>query len=70
VRQPKKPKPVYSLPVEIEHNGTKYSGTYTLEGQIVTVNTLHGSKSGRLGALDPERIARQLLWEIVGVDGR
>jgi hypothetical protein len=52
--------------VRIELGGQSYEGTYTLDGPMVTVQTLTlGVKSARLGDSPPELFAKGVLAELV-----
>jgi hypothetical protein len=42
-RQPKPPP--YQQPIEIELGGKTYRGTYAIEGGMITVRSLDGSKT-------------------------
>ena len=57
--------------VQIEVDGTRYEGTYTVDGQIIIVDSLLlGSRRGRLGDGAPEIQARILLLELVHLNDR
>ena len=52
--------------VQLELDGRHYAGTYTVDGPMVTVDTLLlGFRSGLLGDRAPEVAARVLLLELV-----
>lgn len=52
--------------VQIEVDGKRYEGTYTVDGSIVSVDTLLlGSRRGTLTDGSPESVARVLLLELV-----
>ena len=57
--------------IHIEVNGVHYGATYTVDGQVVTVDTLLlGSRRGRLGDDSPEIVAKVLLLELVHMNDR
>ena len=52
--------------IQIEVNGERYEGTYTVDGSIVAVDTLLlGSRRGSVSDGSPATIARVLLLELV-----
>ena len=52
--------------VQLEFDGRHYAGTYTVDGAMVTVDTLLlGSRTGAVGDRTPEVAARVLLLELV-----
>jgi hypothetical protein len=52
--------------VHIEVNGVHYGATYTVDGPVITVDTLLlGSRSRRLDGAAPEVAAKVLLLELV-----
>ena len=54
--------------VEVERDGNRYVGKYRVEGGIITVlyyGDGGGDKATQVGNLEPERLARLLLLEIV-----
>lgn len=53
-------------PVEVEVDGTRFSGWYTVQSGVITVRTvLHGSEATHVGGSTPEVLARMLLHELV-----
>lgn len=53
--------------VTVEHEGKKYSATYWVERDILTVSSFDlGQKSTQLGGMTPLVLARLLLHEIIG----
>jgi hypothetical protein len=53
-------------PVQIEVDGGRYEGTYTIDGPAVTVDTLlFGVKRALIGDRSPEIAARVALLELV-----
>ena len=60
----KKP-PRFRYEITIEHNGKPYTGSYTVQSGIVTVDSMYGRKSTQVGGSDAERIARLMLGELV-----
>jgi hypothetical protein len=51
--------------IEIEFDGERHEGTYTLDGPMVTVQSLLlGTRRAPLGDGSPEAIARLLLAEL------
>ena len=59
-------RPPVGRSVQIEVDGTRYEGTYTVDGSIVTVDTLLlGSRRGTVNDGSPEIVAKILLLELV-----
>lgn len=57
--------------IQIEVDGQRYEGTYTVDGSIVSVDTLLlGSRRGTFTDGSPETVARVLLLELVHLSGR
>ena len=57
--------------VQIEVDGMRYEGTYTVDGSIVSVDTLLlGSRRGTVTDDSPEVVARVLLLELVHLNER
>ena len=59
--------------VRIDHEGKTYTGSYTVEGGMITVSYGDLRKTTQLGgsASHPTSLARLLLWEMVkGVEPR
>ena len=57
--------------VQIEVDGVRYQGTYTVDGSIVSVDTLLlGSRRGTCTDGAPEIVARVLLLELVHLNER
>jgi hypothetical protein len=55
-----------SHPIEIEVDGKRFEGRYSVESGVITVWTvLHGREATQLGGSSPERLARILLHELV-----
>jgi hypothetical protein len=62
-RQPKPPP--YQQPIEIELGGKTYRGTYAIEGGMITVRSLDGSKTTHASATgNNEALAKIMLGEI------
>ena len=49
----------------VEHDRKQYTGSYTVESDVVTVSSMYGSKSTQLGGSPSERVASWLLRELV-----
>ena len=57
--------------IHIEVDGVHYGATYTVDGQVVIVDTLLlGSRRGRLSDDPPEIVAKLLLLELVHLNER
>jgi len=57
--------------VQIEVDGVRYEGTYTVDGSLVSVDTLLlGSRRGACVDGSPEVVARVLLLELVHLNER
>jgi hypothetical protein len=54
-----------SYPVQVEVDGTSYSGTYTVQGRIITVTLGTLERSRQLGGMAGEVLAMNLLREMV-----
>ena len=52
-------------PITCEFEGKTYKGTYWVGGKVLTVATAGGSKSKRVGTMEPEEFSVQLLRELV-----
>ena len=64
-------RPPAARSVQIEVNGVRYEGTYTVDGSIVSVDTLLlGSRRGTCTDGSPETVARVLLLELVHLNER
>ena len=64
-------RPPVGKSVQIEVNGERYEGTYTVDGSIVCVDTLLlGSRRGTLTDGSPETAAKVLLLELVHLHQR
>jgi len=63
-------KPLSWAPVEIERDGKKYGGRYTVDGRLVTVVYNGRTKSTPLGGSGGYAIATALLSELVGAATR
>jgi len=64
-------RPPAGRPVCIELHGKRHEGTYTVDGPMVTVQTLTlGDKTAPLGDSPPIALARLLLAELVYDDER
>ena len=50
--------------VEIDWEGKPYRGWYSVEGDVVIVNSLDGTKRALLQGSAPPRLARMLLTEL------
>jgi hypothetical protein len=50
--------------VTAECDGKTIKGSYRKIGNMVTVKTLHGSKTTQLGGLTPDYLAKMLLREL------
>lgn len=61
----KKSKPRLRSNITVEFDGKKHSAEYTIESDIVTVTSGHGSKSTQEGGSPSEVIARMLFKEIL-----
>lgn len=58
-------RPPVGTPIEIDFDGRHYEGTYTVDGPMVTVQSLAlGVKRGHLGDGVPVVLARLLLAEL------
>ena len=62
-REPRRPEHV-----EIEIDGTRYSGTYTVDGGGVHVSSNFGSKSAHNGSISHIELAKLLLLELVPIE--
>jgi hypothetical protein len=52
--------------VEVTHKGRRYTGTYaTHDGMVTVQSALHGEKSGQLGALPADWLAKRMLRELL-----
>ena len=51
-------------PVQVEVDGTPYSGTYTVQGRIITVTLGTLERSRQLGGMSGEVLAMNLLREM------
>lgn len=70
-RQKSIERPPVARSVQIELDGRRYEGTYTVDGPVVIVDTLLlGSRSRRLSDDAPEIVAKQLLLELVHLSER
>ena len=59
-------RPPVGRSIRIEFDGQHYEGTYTVDGPVITVETLTlGSRRARLGDAVPEALAKLLLAELV-----
>ena len=47
------------------HEGKRYSGRYSVDGDIVTVSTSVGLRSAHIGGMTAYGIARRLLLEMI-----
>ena len=56
--------------IELKIAGRTYSGVFELNGDVVTVTTDFGKKSGQVGWLAPDRVARWLLQQLVTAEMR
>ena len=57
--------------VQIEVDGMRYEGTFSVNGPIITVDTLLlGSRHATLVSDAPEIVAKQLLLELVHLNER
>lgn len=57
--------------VQIEVDGQRFEGTYTVDGAIVSVDSLLlGNRRGPLGDAPPEIVAKLLLLELVHLNDR
>jgi hypothetical protein len=54
-----------SNPITIEVNGQSVNGRYTVRGGMITVSTIHGSKTTQVGNMNTEALAKMLLRELV-----
>jgi hypothetical protein len=61
----KKRRPLPHYTVEVEHNGKRHQGEYTVSGGVVTVTYYRATNSALNRGLHPEIEARQLLIEIL-----
>ena len=52
-------------PVEIDYVGCKHVGSYSVEGEIVTVSTPWGSKSSNFLGLTASLVARLMFRELL-----
>jgi hypothetical protein len=66
--------PSVPVPIEIDHNGKTYKGTYTIDAtsDMITVTYDGWGKIAQLGGLAsaPESLARIMLHELVTKDER
>ena len=53
-----------SIPVSIEWEGKKYSGSYYVEKKVITVSGDWGMKSTQVGHSPPELLAQIMLREL------
>ncbi|SAK70291.1 hypothetical protein AWB82_04207 [Caballeronia glebae] len=51
--------------INITVNGMLYTGRFTLDSNVVTVQSAYGKKSTQLGRLAPVTVAEMLLRELV-----
>ena len=51
--------------VELQLDGTRYVGSYSIDGDVITVVYGSSSKSTQVGDSSPKRIATMLLRELV-----
>jgi hypothetical protein len=59
-------RPPIARSVQIEVDGTRYEGTYTVDGPVVSVESLLlGGRRGHVDDRPPEVIAKVLLLELV-----
>ena len=64
-------RPPVGRTVQIEVNGERYEGTYTVDGSVVSVDTLLlGSRRGTVTNGSPATTARVLLLELVHLNQR
>ncbi len=54
-----------SQTVSVESGGKKYSATYYVKNDVITVSTFTGSKSTQLAGLEAETLAKLLLGELI-----
>ena len=63
--------PIAGRGIRIEFDGQHYEGTYTVDGPVITVESLlFGSKRAQLGDASPEALAKLLLAELVHESAR
>jgi len=55
----------HSIPVDVEIAGQSYSGSYTVDGSVVTARWNGWTDSTQAGAAGPEIIAKSLLRGLV-----
>lgn len=58
-------KPPTRHPITCEFDGETHKATYWVAGKILTVATRRGGNSKKVGTMEPEVLARQLLLELV-----
>ena len=64
-------RPPVGRSVQIEVDGERYEGTYTVDGSIVSVDTLLlGSRRGTVTDGSPATVAKVLLLELVHLSKR
>ena len=57
--------PARFIPFSINLSGTRWSGDWTVSGQVLQVGSAYGSAERVLGRRKPEVLARELLVEIL-----
>lgn len=63
--------PIVGRGIRIEFDGQHYEGTYTVDGPVITVESLRfGSKRARRGDALPEALAKLLLAELIHESAR
>jgi hypothetical protein len=60
-----RPPPLPSRDVEIEIDGRRHSGRYTVDRDVLTVSHANGQIATQVGNTPVENLARQLLSELV-----
>jgi hypothetical protein len=58
-----------SHPVHVDVDGKSYSGSYTVQGRIITVSDGQRECSRQLGGIQAEALAMNLLREMVKAGG-
>jgi hypothetical protein len=56
-------------PITAEVNGQEYSGTYSVQGNTVSVSSAYGSKTTQRGGMNALAVAEMLLRELARQHG-
>jgi hypothetical protein len=54
-----------SKPLNVYHGGQRYGGWWEVDGKELLVSSAYGSKRAPLGRRKPEKVAEELLLQIV-----